>query len=197
MKKYLFLFLILLATPASAGFESVIQYYNAAGGGCVADSTVVGTDSEGTAQLALAEGVIVWNKFTASQSCTVDTMSRYVIDGSSAPGAIAIYADNGSGTAPSGTPIANTGTESPPDSTNAWNETALSSAVAITSSTVYWIALWGGTDSGSDGFRTAKAVTGGTHCYAAGQGDIGTWPNASEATCEGGTELYSVKALAQ
>lgn len=33
MKKYLFLFLILLATPASAGFESVIQYYNAAGGG--------------------------------------------------------------------------------------------------------------------------------------------------------------------
>lgn len=32
MKKYFFLFLILLATPASAGFESVIQYYNAAGG---------------------------------------------------------------------------------------------------------------------------------------------------------------------
>jgi hypothetical protein len=31
MKKYLFLFLIFLATPASAGFESVIQYYNAAG----------------------------------------------------------------------------------------------------------------------------------------------------------------------
>jgi hypothetical protein len=33
MKKYLFLFLIFLATPAFAGFESVIQYYNAAGGG--------------------------------------------------------------------------------------------------------------------------------------------------------------------
>ncbi|MDD4986569.1 MAG: hypothetical protein PHQ43_12480 [Dehalococcoidales bacterium] len=67
MKKYLFLFLIFLATPAFAGFESVIQYYNAAGGGepptyptpaadWKMDSGALTTDSSGNGNTLTVEG---------------------------------------------------------------------------------------------------------------------------------------------
>jgi len=70
MKKYLFLFLIFLATPAFAGFESVIQYYNAAGGEGITYDTgnlmserfgTTGSDGSDLTWEKTVEGTGVWN----------------------------------------------------------------------------------------------------------------------------------------
>jgi hypothetical protein len=127
----------------------------------------------------------------------VDAVERYAGVASTTDTAMAVYADNGAGTGPSGSPLAATSEITATNVPLIWENISLSSSFSAVLGTTYWIAMWADTDSGGTGFRTYRDTTGGTNCYLNTAGNIGTWPDGSVAMCVGGTQLFSVRAVVQ
>jgi len=109
--------------------------------GCTTGQTIIG-DAATTNNYGLSNNLIYFVRKTAAKSCNLATIVTHFSDaGSTTTFRSAIYADNGSGTAPTGDPLGYTaqcnttaGDGNPEDA-----DCALGSAVSLTASTYYWM----------------------------------------------------------
>ena len=123
------------------------------------------------------------NKYTASQTGSVMTMSLNMVSADSfCPNIqLGVYADNGSGTAPG----ALLGSSALTPGTVGWNTVPLTSTVNITSGTVYWLSAYTNCDD------TLRYTTGvGTRAFQDDVSSLQT-PFSSSASGSGQLSLYA------
>lgn len=137
------------------------------------DTSIGATNGGGNYQHAQAQ------KYTATDTGPIMNMSVYLaaVDSFCPNAQLGIYADNGSGTAP--TTLLGSSTKSA--TTVGWNTKTLTSAVNITSGTVYWLALFTDCDD------TTKLTTGiGTRVHMEG---ISSLPSTFTTQSSSGGQL--------
>jgi hypothetical protein len=121
-------------------------------------------------------GFIIGRQVTATYNGDVVALDVYLTDSdASASVALAIYSDSGNA------PNAMLGTTAKTADPNVagWNRIALSSSVAVTASTNYWVMLWIDTD-GDASQRVSKSADGTAYnssWYSAGAVNVASWPS--------------------
>lgn len=159
-----------------------------------ATTSTFGNTSPGSTNDTGDNNLLNAGRFTASSSGTVVSLSVYMACTiSPSPNnkfQMALYADNGSGTAPAGR-LASTVTG---NLVNGWNQLSLGSA-SVTSGTNYWIVYnTNGTGATSNCFR--KTIGGGASVWSSTY-TFGTMPASWPGTAGSGTDNASFYATVQ
>lgn len=152
MKKLILLFL-LIPSLCFAGEPLELSWMNvttvgggvpAAAGGCAANTLTIGdSDPSGASTTSLTNESVIFSGYVAAQSCTIDEI-RLELSNNGTEGyyiRAAVYADSAG--SPTGSPLAQSAQVATAGTNSAETMSiTLSSTVAMTASTRYWIAIW-------------------------------------------------------